>query len=340
LKCISNDGMKKGHENIEGMEQLIGKYLSGETSREEVLKLEIWVKESEENSKMFLQIRQSWNLAAIDLSSEKINVDREWASFVSNNIDKEKIISLDKGDEKSRRKFILAIAAAILLLTMALVWMLGDEMINGEEIFSTGEMVSIEKLSDGSIISLNRNSKLNFDNSQQRRAILKGDAFFEVRPDEGRAFVVEAKELEIRVLGTSFYVDAKENKEDVKVIVNTGKVAVKHLNDSLVLVKGQMAIFNRSTKELKRSEVRDVNYLSWKTKALVFQDMSLQEVVTKLEEVYGREIELEQHLRDCKITVSFRDQELEAVLSVILTTLNLSIIEKDKSLLLSGKSCN
>ena len=64
-------------------------------------------------------------------------------------------------------------------------------------------------LSDGTKVYLNAASELKYPvqfDSKKRQVHLSGEAYFEVAKDECRPFFVQAGDVRIRVLGTSFNV--------------------------------------------------------------------------------------------------------------------------------------
>lgn len=318
---------------------LISKYLAKEASREEILWLENWVLEDIENRDLFMSLRETHAVTAI-LGKEKVNKKDAWEKI------QDEISPIENGKIRSfpgdrRNRWLLRIAAIAIILIAAGIWMLPKFVNQGVEFYNSESLVSISELSDGSTVSLNRNTKISFENSETRYAKLEGDAFFEVKRDIEHPFIVAAEDLNIRVLGTSFYVDARENLPSIRVMVNSGRVQVSHAQESIELMKGQSVTFDKKSKELKRSEIEDINYLSWKTKTLIFEDKKLEFVVKKLEEVYGKRITLEnEKIENCKITVTFKEQELAAIIAIIAEQFDLSFQIQGEEFSLAGNSCD
>jgi len=322
-------------------ERLISLYLSGEASDSEVILLENWVLEAPKNRKLFVQSKQAYHLS-LSGANQAFDVDKAWnkvsQDLVSVNDDQkdEKVIDIRRG---RRRLFSIAAAAAVILA--AALWWYSDFGGTGVEYFESESMVLVDELPDGSIISLNRNSKISFEQKQNRSVKLHGDAYFEVKRDEQSPFIVEADDIQIRVLGTSFYVNAKSDKPNIEVMVSSGRVAVRYMQDSLILTRGQSAIFNKANKSLIQTTIEDINYLSWKTKTLTFDDMDLGQVLRKINEVYDAEIILQnEQLQNCKITVTFKQQELDAILSIISEQFDLTLSKNGSKITLKGPACN
>lgn len=316
-------------------ESIMATYLAGEASAAEEKWLEEWVSQKEDNKKRFLKSRQAYNLAS---AGNDLNFDAESAwKKVGDELKEEggKIVRMGL----NRRRF-LQVAAAVAVLVIAAFWYYQNNL-NAAYQLNTDSMVLVDELPDGSIISLNKNSRIVFKQEKERQVTLNGDAFFEVKRDELNPFIVQAGEVKVRVLGTSFYVNAQADRDIVEVMVRSGRVAVQHGLDSLVLIAGQSARYHKTNKSLSQSAIEDINYLSWKTKTLVFEDESLAQVVDKINAVYDANLVLQTNsLENCPITVTFKDQELDAVLSIIAETLDLSVQHKDDQILLSGTCIN
>lgn len=321
-------------------EVLIGRYLAGEANKKEVRYLEKWVKESPANQQLFLSTRKAFNLAG-PVDQKALNIDASWAKVEqqietnSNKIEQGRTIPFRRG-----RARLLRVAAAVIVLLAALFWWYENNYQPGVEYFQSDATVLIDELPDGSVISLNRKSRITFEQDQERKVKLVGDAFFEVKRDETRPFIVEAGDLEVQVLGTSFYINAQSKSPNVEVMVKSGRVAVKYGQDSVAIGTGGRASFNKRSKKLIHTTIEDINYLSWKTKELVFEDERLDWVVDKINEVYDANVVLGgRHLEKCPITVTFKQQDLDAVLTVIAETLNLTVVEKGDKRVLEGSKC-
>jgi transmembrane sensor len=85
-------------------------------------------------------------------------------------------------------------------------------------------------LGDGSVVTLDTHSVVEASFSEQRRSIhlVSGVAYFEVAHDPARPFVVEARDISVRAVGTAFSVRNIEGVP-VSVVVSEGKVAIGRL---------------------------------------------------------------------------------------------------------------
>ncbi|GAB5518440.1 MAG: hypothetical protein RhofKO_06910 [Rhodothermales bacterium] len=96
---------------------------------------------------------------------------------------------------------------------------------------ATAGETSTVTLPDGSMVTLNAASTLTFAEAEgERRAVLTGEAFFDVAHDAERPFVVETFNAEVTVLGTQFNTRAWPDDADAatQVAVQEGRVQLAH----------------------------------------------------------------------------------------------------------------
>lgn len=121
----------------------------------------------------------------------------------------------------SRRSFLAASGAAgsIAAGFGAFVLLTGGDEIDTE----FGEVRRLP-LSDGSVATLNTESRIAVTMKPERRdiALLKGEAWFEVAHDKKRPFVVETGDIRVRAVGTAFSV--RRRPDGVDILVTEGTV--------------------------------------------------------------------------------------------------------------------
>jgi transmembrane sensor len=238
------------------------------------------------------------------------------------------------------------VAAAIALLAVAgtflyRYWAQPPESFQ-QYAFQASEQPSTQQLADSSSVSLNRGSLLKFrSGARLREATLQGEAYFAVKPDQARPFVVLAQGTEVRVTGTAFNVKAYSS-DSVSVVVDHGRVVFSAGADSLPLVAGERAIYLRSTDKLYKYVNLDKNVAAYANREFHFDQTPLGEVVYKLNEVYRTNIALANPaLQGCLLTVDFENKDLEVVLQIIADTLGLTVEQSSSGeIVLSGTGCN
>ncbi len=331
--------MDKENINID-FETLVGKYLSGSAVPEEEKLLESFVKSDEQKKLIFIEIKKSWSLARS--SKYRFDTEAAWQQVKMKTISK---------DEKTKPLFsaisygkkMLAVAATILLLILGAYFIYDFIQYSEKTLISDLKPIK-QVLSDGTKVSLNANSTLKYPanfKGKERRVILDGEAFFEVKPVDDMTFIVEAHEVEIHVLGTSFYVSARKHKDVIEVTVFSGKVLmITPDGHEFEINAGEQKTFNKVEQIVFAEETIDPNTLSWKTKLIIFENTSLGYVFEVISNTYHIDIAIKQdELKNCKLTATFDDRPLEDILEIIMKTFDLRYLRSGDKIWVSGEEC-
>ncbi len=334
--------MSSESEHIEYLD-LIVKELSGENSAEDQKRLRVWLNEDKENQRIFDSYQATWDEMDRVNGKSFREVDVEWARL-ENEIDFE--ASAPKATQRSLFGNLYRYAAALLFVVFAgfaVYYFLNHQ--GAEQLVAELQIQEVE-LSEGSKVTVNSNSKLSYPTTfeKDRRVVsLSGEAFFEIAKDPDRPFIIQAGDIQVEVLGTSFNVKAYENHNEIEVTVSTGKVAVyrpENPDEKVILIKGQKAIFYKSTTKIETSINDNINFQAWKTKQIIFEDTPLPEVVHIINEIYKSDLKLiGTQLNECPVTTTFDNQSLKSVLNVLENTLDLKIEQKGNTFEISGEGC-
>src|SRR5690606_22131597 len=112
-------------------------------------------------------------------------------------------------------------------------------------------------LEDGTKVWLNSSSKISYPkkfSTGSRKVTLYGEAYFDVAKDKNRPFLIETNGTEIRVLGTSFNVNAYN--ETVSTTLVEGSLKVSNGTHSSTLKPGQEAIANAQKIEIAEPNIQ------------------------------------------------------------------------------------
>lgn len=337
--------------------ELLAKYLSNEVNPFEKSEVEAWINLSEENREELEQSRKMLDSVDAFYKADDFNSVAAWQKVQSkmhrpqlrvvqkNNVRKEVI---------SRFYKVAAIVVFAVLLGSAGYYFGFRNKVT--EVYS--EIISAEKqvigeyiLPDGSVVALNSNSKLVFPSNfkgNTREVTIYGEAFFDVKPDASKPFIINAGNAQVKVLGTSFNVKAYPENETVEVVVATGKVQVSgktgsEVNDNvqILLVPGEKGIVTNNGSMPAKMENTNPNYLAWKTHDFVFNEIPLRDVISCLEKTYHVDIEVAQpELNDLKLTAHFENKPIDFVLNVVRLTFNLNLSEENEQFIFSDRSKN
>ncbi len=180
-------------------------------------------------------------------------------------------------------------------------------------------------LPDGTRVMLNSGSTISYDvdfedTSKERRVWLTGEAFFEVAHDEKRPFVVVADNIRVRVLGTSFNVNAREKSQRINVALIEGKVQIEKEESAWVLKPGELATIGKNSGQMSIDEVDLQPMVAWRDGVLVFEKSNFSETLTTIEQWYGVEIEVDEEYtigQEWRFHGKFRKKSLAYVLESI-----------------------
>lgn len=343
--------MNSSHENIS--EELLARYLADTATEQEKNEVDSWLASSPLHAREFAAYRLLWDhSASMHKTRIPVNTNAAWDRMKTKMdkgpsqkpIDAEvKELEIDFGPKNKRGNFPVRVwvAAAVTLLMLSFGWFFLEQTRQKREplqIATTNN--TIEKiLPDGTKVFLNYNSSLTYPEAfdgDVRTVSLQGEAFFDVKPDAKHPFLIDANGTEIRVLGTSFNVKAyKENP--VRVDVSTGKVRVSKDTRKIELVKGQGAEVLDDT---IRSIQANINMLGYRTQIYDFNAANLDDVITSIRDGYHVDVRLtNQQIADCRLTIRFEKEPLDATLSVIAETLDLNLRKEGKVYWLDGHGC-
>lgn len=151
------------------------------------------------------------------------------------------------------------------------------------------------ELEDGTRIWLNSASLLQYPVSfakDKREIYLEGEAYFEVKRDTARPFVVHAGAQEISVLGTSFGVTCYEGEIDDYTTLVSGKVKVKfeRVDKNFVLQPGMQVAYNKASGVVTERNVDVSEYVAWKDGIYVFKQKRLEDILTTLSRWYDFQV--------------------------------------------------
>lgn len=174
-------------------------------------------------------------------------------------------------------------------------------------------------LPDGTKVWLNAASEIRYPEkfSTVRKVQLEGEAYFEVIRNENAPFIVETAQSSVRVLGTSFNINAYGDCKNQLISLLTGKVTISKVQEmeSFVLSPGEQMIIDKSTGSFKTQKFDKKDIIGWTEGYLTFKDASKSEIINKLERWYDVKITLlNEPDDDWDVNGYFRDQSLELVL--------------------------
>ncbi len=308
---------------------LLAKYVRGEADADEVRRAEAWLEEDPAHQALLTRVREAWRASGDVYEAYTPDTTAAWQAIDQRTTDTP-VVSLRKTKPPVwwlRAAAVVALGAGLVVL----VRLLNQPGGMGLAEVSTGEQETDRLiLSDGTRVWLNENTTLRYDedfDDSVRTVYLSGEAFLDVARDESQPFRVVSEDALVRVLGTSFNVQARPEDTTVVVTVVSGTVALAHQDapaSALVLQQGEQGVYQTTDRQVRPVAAVAPNTLAWYTRQMTFANQSLSEVSRVLEEVYQRTVVLDPAVADLKLTAEFDAQSLEEVLQVIALTLDVS----------------
>lgn len=332
---------------------LLAKYLDKEMDDQELQLMEKFIQSDNEYDQILSEVQKPWNVFKKQKIMIEFNTDSAWEKL-KNRIEKTqtetkpgKNISFSSGQRII--PYFLRIAAVMIIAT-GLSYVLYRTVIHSDKDLQTltitsGSDQSIEStLPDGSTVLLKAKSRLKFEHQASgiREVVLNGEAYFDVSHNPDEPFIVHTKQALVQVLGTSFCVQVDHDNNQVKVLVESGRVSLSDRSNkerSLVIEPGFTGIVTKDGIKLKENQ--NINYLSWKTKKLEFRETRFEDVINDLNHTFGTNIVYgDTRLAGCRFTGTFYNQPVDTLLQVLKTAFNLDIEYTRSQITLVGEGCD
>ncbi|BAX79153.1 FecR family protein [Labilibaculum antarcticum] len=200
-------------------------------------------------------------------------------------------------------------------------------------------------LSDGTKIWLNSNSKLRYPSqfgTGVRKVQLEGEAFFQVARDVEHPFIVDVTTAEVKVLGTSFNVNAYNDQDEIFTTLVEGKVEVNDdfRGTSQELLPNDQLCFNKLNGKTSKKVVDTRLYTAWKDGRFVFENRSLEDIMIRLSRWYDVDVFfLTNSIKQLKYTGDVaRYDDINNILDMIEVTEKVKFTIKDRSVMIEENS--
>ncbi|MGQ8337768.1 FecR family protein [Sunxiuqinia sp. A32] len=299
-------------------EKLI-QYINGENlSEKELVEILDWIEGSEKNQQEYEELKKLWVLSGINEASPV-----RYRKFFQQQSRTKKFI-LNEAFMKYAAIFILAffIGGFSIYLTNQTF----QSTVAYNEIQVPGGEKSIITLYDGTKVWLNSGTTLKYPSTfekSERKVFVNGEAFFDVAKNKNQPFVVNANQIDIKVLGTRFNVYAYQDEPEIQVTLEEGAVHTKAISSKkwTNVKPGEQAIYNNNTKQLHKKTVNTELFSSWKENLLRFEDAPFKDVIKKMEHWYGVRITLDSSIdTEEAYTMTIKTESLREMLNLISKT--------------------
>ncbi len=282
-------------------DDLLNKYLAGDTTSDERVEVYEWIKSSPENEAKFNSFRRI----------------KDYSIWVDSN-------TSTKNRGRKSNIFLTMVQIAALFVLFFGAYKLFNPLLSNENSFETltsdnlksynapsGEYIQFT-LEDGTNVWLNSKSTLTYDSlfsNNERVVKLEGEAFFDVASDVNKPFKVHIGDYVVEVTGTEFNIIGLKPMESVREVNNAFIVSPVNENDLL-----------------------------WKKGILSINDETIDEIIPILERYYEMQfiIENKNFDKNKKYTGKFRIEDgVEQILQILQIQNNISYRIEDDFIILN-----
>ena len=283
-------------------EDIINKYLTGQCSEEELVEVNAWMKESEENARQLFRMEEIYHLGKFNQYADRQQMARA-----------EKQLYKKLDEEKRKQNKILRMHRWMKYAAMiAVILVIGGG--SGYWLYQNGNnqhmMVAVANegivkeiiLPDGTKVWLNNSATLMYPlefSEKARNVYLDGEAYFEVTKNRHKPFTVQSDAMRVRVLGTTFNFKCDKNYRIAEVTLIEGEIEVKGNKEEgqIILAPGQRAELNKNNGRLTVKQVDAKMDAVWHDNLIPFQKADIFTISKALERFYDIKIILSPDMR-------------------------------------------
>ncbi len=293
-------------------EDLLTKYLLGESSPDETLKIEEWASKNSANAKTLEDVKIILETSRRMAQASPLSETAAWERFKSK---RETATNQEvKIVQMPVYSYWLRIAAAALLFVgggwMAYHFYTDQSGVSDKWVTLKAEdQARVDTLPDGSIIHINKHSTLAYarDFSTKREIKLSGEAFFDVKHNDTAPFTVQVGDVRVQDIGTAFNI--KSRHDNTEIIVKSGVVKVSKNKNFVQLNAQQMVNTKAGDKKLEVKRNADELYNYYVSGIFAANNTPLWRLVEVLNEAYDTKIKIANNaLRNAPITVTIKLQ--------------------------------
>jgi len=309
-------------------EDLLVKYLLGETSPDDNARVEAWLAADPANRHFYNHFQLIWRESRHlydNFNATDEQTDAAWQKF-RQRVQRPTHLQAVKGASGPGQRPVRinrstwTRAAAVFLLVASITSILYLTRNAADRQFAATTTPLTDTLPDGSLITLNKRSDISYPANfkKQRTVRLQGEAFFKIAPDKEKPFKVYTDNVTITVLGTSFNVRNKENTTEI--IVESGLIRVTDSLHDVIVHPSEKLILHKGDSSLTKEGTTSQLYKYYRTKEFICDNTPLPQLAASLEEAYDVKIVIDPSLRNLQINTIFRNQSLDQILNIIQET--------------------
>ena len=223
-------------------DDMISRYLSGNSNDEEQRTLLAWINENPENEKQLFVLKDIYDANAAKRLFGEAKTQESWEQIQSRLTDRQIFPKI------AHWAWYAVRYAAVLLIgilgTVAAFHFFATEtkpqksaVLTYQVTTEKGERATVT-LPDGSFVKLNACSSLSYQSNygeNDRDVVFTGEAFFDIRTNPDIPFAVKTYGLNINAYGTAFNVKAYPEDDMIETTLVNGMVSIKNQHDQQII---------------------------------------------------------------------------------------------------------
>lgn len=322
--------------NIKIISQIVKKYLSGRFSTETEEKVQRWIikdENTESKESASLEYWDSLDLAPNARTHSALDRVNQRIGYSQTHIAKLPIYK--------RLSRIAAVLIPLFIISGSYFYYNNTQNSLIEISVAYGEDKYLV-LPDSSEIWINAGTTIKYPKEfkgEQRTIYLDGEAYFSVKRDISKPFIVETNNLSVKVLGTRFNVKAYTDDKKVVATLTSGKVEVSTDKNSYILKPNEQLTFNTNTLTTIINEIPTNETDAWLSGQLIFTDASFDDILQTLERRFN--VLIESNITNPKelYTVKFlKNDSLDNVLNILSDVIGgFSVQKQENKIILNRK---
>ncbi len=313
--------------------------------------LQAWKKADTENETTYREIIAAWNYSndyGEDISAP-INLEDAFAAVQNKILEEENKSVTEVLTAKTKVKTLFhrwmygTVAAAAIILLVLFVVLLNTNS-NKEIVYVFTEKNTLQ-LSDGSTIIAEKGSQLKYLNNESftgdtRSIDFEGIGYFAIVPNPQKPFIIQAPNLKVEVLGTTFFIDNPVDANKATVNLLEGKIKVSTKQNKEILNTGQSVTLDKTTNKMTKSVEINLNNYDWfQQQNLLFKEEKLIKIIAIISELYNVKIEVNSQLSNCIFTGALPNKDAEYMLELLKTVYGAKLEKQGNNYLLKGGEC-
>ena len=206
-------------------------------------------------------------------------------------------------------------------------------------------------LADGTVITLQPGGSIVVPHAfdDKREVELSGEAFFNVAHDPRRPFLVYARGVTTRVLGTSFNTQAPEQGKEVIVSVRTGRVSVltprrqagSPVMKEVILTPNQQVVYDLQDQQVEKKLVDHPHMVAdHASLPSSYENEPVAQILKELETTYGVDIQFDAaRLSNCTLTSDMSEEGLYERIEIVCNAIGARYKIADTTIRVEAPGC-